>query len=151
MIFFWLVQSECPGDSLKTPDIATLQPTSTFTFTPLCNSLQWQTEWWLWTSGLEKWAQLLLTRQYVWESHHKKKKRKRGVALFPWVAVLDTFKHLVFLLMHSHITDSPVLCDSASGGFHATCECIPPPFAAPLNVNDQKHQKNIFVLCLVGF
>lgn len=62
----------------------------------------------------------------------------------PCVAVLHTFKRLLLLLQHPHITmDSLVLCDSSSVVCHETCECIFPPVAVFLNASLSAHEKHL--------
>lgn len=114
---------------------------STLQFSPVRNC-----EGGLWTSELEKCAQLLRSLWHVWESHHLK--RGNVVSLRSLELHFSTPSNifLLLLLLHPHIMDSLVWCDSYSVVCHVTCECISPPIAVSLNVslsNGAQHQKHL--------
>lgn len=77
--------------------------------------------------------------------------KEPGIAWVPCVAVLHTFKRLLLLLQHPHITmDSLVLCDSSSVVCHVTCECIFPPAAVFLNASLSNGPRKTFVVLPLG-
>lgn len=77
--------------------------------------------------------------------------KEPGTAWVPCVPVLHTFKRLLLLLQHPHITmDSLVLCDSSSVVCHVTCECIFPPAAVFLNASLSNGPRKTFVVLPLG-